>query len=411
MLKEFCKTTDLTDTFIGLHFVDSKPQVVFPRGFRLSEDDKGLRRDILALLSVLSKFSDLRQGNEIAQINGVNNKVDFPLLSYQYIIYNFLNHGYYTENEIQHVENNRGKIDWKRTIQKEHPWIDNGNIVYLKFIVKTNKINDNSLLTKIHKYCVYESFSRLGWLYLDSLYLPPKPTYNLDKGFAILTLKQAIKNTFNENKKRLFHSMINVLMQKDSDNDTLSNVSYGVDKFEYVWEKLIDHVFSNESNKSSYFPTSKWYIVASKETYGNSELRPDTIIKVGDKLFIVDAKYYKYGITGNPNHLPETDSIQKQITYGKYATEKKGYKRTNVYNAFVMPYDNKGSGENYKFVSVATSDWEQYPSNYSYTYIIGILMDTRHIITTYSQTNETEIQKLTKLIVDSLAQYRIASEN
>ena len=106
-------------------------------------------------------------------------QTELQLLSYQYIIQDFLAHGYYIEKEVQYAEATKGKISWKRTIQQQRPQIDGNNAVYLSFIVRQNKINDNNLITRIHEYCVYESFRNLGWLYTPAM--PKKPTITFNK--------------------------------------------------------------------------------------------------------------------------------------------------------------------------------------------------------------------------------------
>jgi len=137
---------------------------------------------------------------------------------------------------------------------------------------------------------------------------------------------------------------------------------------------------------------------------------PDTIMLYEDKIYILDAKYYKYGITGYPNHLPNSSSIQKQITYGEYIDKSKlfSFKANNIYNAFVMPFGKEAeSDENLKFVSVGTADWKEYDeSTFNYNYVLGILLDVKHIITTYSKLNFNEIEVASTLIEDSLEGFK-----
>ena len=45
MLREICKRVSYDDDFVGLHFIDNKPEVVFPRGYSISIDDDDVRRD------------------------------------------------------------------------------------------------------------------------------------------------------------------------------------------------------------------------------------------------------------------------------------------------------------------------------------------------------------------------------
>ena len=129
-----------------------------------------------------------------------------------------------------------------------------------------------------------------------------------------------------------------------------------------------------------------------------------------DKVYILDAKYYKYGITRNPLHLPGSSSIEKQIVYGEYVQTKKHISGDQIYNAFVMPFDSGSEKNPYRFVSVGTADWKPYDDmSANYNYVLGILLDTRYLLEQHSKHNVSEIEKLSELIVSSLAEYR--SEN
>lgn len=406
MLKECCSVCNFADDgFIGISFKDGLPHVSFPRGYRLSDDDERIRKDILGLIAVLQRFSNQREGNN--RIGDGEDQTAFPILAYQYVIKEFIAHGYYTEREVEHRLNDRGKINWKRTIQQVQPQIDNDNAVYLSFITKRS-INKSNILTRIHEFCVYESFSKLGWLYLSTSYLPKKPTLRFNKRLFLSTLNDALKNTFNSDKKRLFSSMIEIVKHTDEQTDS-KEFQYGVQRFEYVWENLVDFVFG-ESNKEAYFPHATWHIVNGSRSE-SSALEPDTVMKHDGKFFILDAKYYKFGITGLAAHLPATSSIQKQITYGDYVAVKGFAEENAIYNAFVMPYAAKDGEEVLKFVSVGTADWIDYsPATANYKYVLGILLDTRHIMQTYSRLNRREILNMSELILDSLQAYRARND-
>ncbi len=413
MLYDFCQSsTSEYDEFVGLKFINGKPKITFPRGYHLSDDDDVLRKDIVRLLATIQKFSTVYESTFSGFPNGETH-LSFPILSYQYIINDFLSHGYYIERETAYISNTHGKINWKRTIQKKQPVFNNGNLVYLDFIVKTNKINENNLITQIHRYCVRESFEKLGWLYLSENILPPKPDIKLDKKLFLTTLNDALNNTFNDSKRMLFISMINIINDLDESVNSLDNVAFGVNRFEYIWERLVDYVFG-ESNKEQYFPHASWDILQAG-TVVSSAFKPDTIMLYHNKLFVLDAKYYKYGITKKPQHLPASSSIQKQITYGKYIDTQNicNNGSNNIYNAFIMPFDklNENTVDNYKVVSVGTADWEKY-NKYTpnYKYVLGILLDTKHIINTYTGKNCAEIENMSNLIVTSLEKYRASKK-
>ena len=405
MLKDFCRVCNVfEDEFVGLKFIEGKPIVVFPRGFRLAETDEEVRRDIVHLLSILRRFTEKREGADKPNYKR-EELVSFPILAYQYIIYDFLSNGYYTEKDVEYRISDKGKISWKRTIQKVRPVVDDDNIFYLEFVTKKS-ITKADLITKIHEYCVYESFSKLGWLYLNSSYVPRKPTLKFKKKLFLSVLNEALNNTFNNSKKMLFGSMINIINDA-SEKAVFPDCSYGVTKFEHVWENLIDYVYG-EDNKDDYFPHGHYEIIKSGNIVASSPLYPDTIMKIDDKVFILDAKYYKYGLIPNPAFLPPTASIHKQITYGDYVFTKRFAEENKIYNAFVLPFATEDE-DNLKFVSVGTGDWIEYDAKTpNHKYVLVILLDTKHIMDTYSKHNMRDIDQMARFIETNLYHYRSA---
>ena len=77
-----------------------------------------------------------------------------------------------------------------------------------------------------------------------------------------------------------------------------------------------------------------------------------------------------------------------------------------VFNAFIMPFDCE-SGERLKFVSVGKADWENYGNDSpNYAYVLGILLDTKYLITEYVRHNELQIENLADTIESSLEDFR-----
>ena len=70
-----------------------------------------------------------------------------------------------------------------------------------------------------------------------------------------------------------------------------------------------------------------------------------------------------------------------------------------------MPFDCGGKAP-YKFVSVGTVDWINYnPKTDAYKYVMGILLDTSHIINTFAKHNMKEIEELSELIERCAKEY------
>lgn len=405
MLKEKCyiNTNKDEDTFVGVQCLDGDIKINFPLGFSLdSTSDSTLRKDILLLLNVLRNFTQ-QQFNSVPKSNFVTKNSTFPLFAYLYVLKDYVMRGYYKENIVEYHKSKTGKINWSRTIKTQRPYIQDLNVFYLDFITKKTVVNENELITLIHQYCVYKSFQMLGWLYTN--YLPVKPQLKFNQKLFINILKRKLANTFNDADKLLFKNLI-VIVNNENDYslDNLS-FSFGTNRFEYVWEKMIDRVYG-ETNKTDYFPKTHWHIYDSENLITASEnapLEPDTIMINDNNIFVLDAKYYKYGVTRRSFDLPGTSSISKQITYGEYIFKnKKSNSKTKVYNAFIMPFNSSVQSENrIQYIGTATSEWKN--NDFDYEKVLGILVDVKYLMQITNSKNYDAINELSNLIEEKIS--------
>lgn len=385
------------DVFVGIQKVGDIYEVSFPLGYHLSENEKGIRKDILCLVNVLAKTVDKKE-SEIYIGKNSDDAEDMPVQAYLYLIKDFYERGYYKERETYYRNAKRGKINWGRTIKSKKPVIQGDEIYYLDFVVKKNTINENELITLVHKYCVYESFDKFGWLFTS--FVPIKPKTSLTIKMMISVVNNKLQNTFNDRNRQLFVNILTVLHALNDKSKT--EFKYGTHRFEYVWEKLIDRIFGiNE--KVDYFPKTTWNFENGRK-HDNASLEPDSIMLYNGAIYVLDAKYYKYGWSGAPGHLPESTSINKQITYGEYIAETDKFMQEGnhptVYNAFIMPFDSMGkkflTDKPFRYVGNATSDWKSGAAKYEN--VIGVLMDVKYLMGLDSRLDKLEIMRLAKLI-------------
>lgn len=299
------------DTFVGLRCSDGDISINFPIGYHISEDDNELRKDIMLLFTTLSANTKRKESDVLRQGNAFD-EMEFPLQSYLYLIKDFFARGYYKEQEVSYKVAKKGKINWNRTIKTQKSYVQGTDVFYLDFVTKNDRVKENELITLIHEYCVYESFEQMGWLF--TRIMPEKPRIIKRDRIFRSVLKEKLANTYNDKNRILFRHML-AIIDFEGDRNSDKTYRYGTYRFEYVWEKMIDKVFGIE-NKADYFPKTSWWI--DKTKHENASLEPDTIMISGTNVYILDAKYYKYGVTGNTRDLPESTSINKQITYGEY---------------------------------------------------------------------------------------------
>ncbi|WP_455543522.1 LlaJI family restriction endonuclease [Intestinibacter sp.] len=404
-LRKHChvNTNEEGDRFVGIK-VDTNTEgnfIYFPMGYDLPEDDIELRNDIRNLIQVLTEFSNKNDSLLSIKDYTKTKLVEFPINAYKEVIEYYFSIGgrYYIETEKIYATSTRGKVKWGRTIQRHLPLIQSqdgiNSFIYTDYEVVKSTLNDTRLITQINKYCVYEAFKKIGWLYVS--YIPEKPGAHPDIKTSIAVVQNKLAKTNDDKKKTLFQAMKDMLEYID-ESESKKQAYFGTYNFEHVWEKMIDSAFG-EKNKSEYFPRSKW-LIGSKKDKINRPLMPDTIMIYDDKYYILDAKYYKYGRTNNPNHLPDGSSINKQITYGEYLEKYKKVNTDCLFNAFIMPYNRKenpfGLDSFVGNIGEAVGEWRD--NKEYYERIQGIVMDVRHLMYNYSAKPKKEKEELAKCI-------------
>lgn len=388
-IKEHChiNSNEDGDRFVGIKADSDNAMVYFPIGYELPETDAEIRMDIKHLIQVLSEFTT--KEDRLLAINkfAAPQTVDFPINAYKNVIEYYFSIGgtYYVEKEQAYITAPKGKQDWARTVRRQMPLVQSKNgvssFVFTQFEVRSSTPNDMKEITQINRFCVYEAFKRLGWLYVP--YMPEVPGPHPDIKTSVRIVQNKLAATNDDKKKVLFRSMKDMLEYMDEKTSD-KQFYFGTDDFDHVWEKLIDRAFG-EKNKDQYFPRSRWFL-----SYGKYKekrpLMPDSIMIYNGKYYILDAKCYKYGWTGIPDHLPNSSSISKQITYGEYLEKYKGINADSLFNAFIMPYNmTKNRFHLTSFVGnigEAVGDWRH--NKKYYERIQGIVMDTRYLMYHYA---------------------------
>lgn len=120
---------------------------------------------------------------------------------------------------------------------------------------------------------------------------------------------------------------------------------------------------------------------------------------------------YQYGVTHNVNDLPETQSIQKQITYGDHVFNTLNKSdNPKVRNAFILPYNKKlenfvddpntvkYNDGNLAYFGQAYTDWRnaEDPKDYEKVYAFGI--DFNYLLENYHRPDYAIIDTLCKRI-------------
>ena len=410
-IRERChvNTNDEGDSFVGVKADTDDAVIYFPIGYQLPDNDDDLRADINNLFYVLASF--MKEDKLIEESKfAAPRTVDFPMHAYLKIIRNFLRTGrYYIETDPRYKTDTKGNASWPRTVREQRALVQkNGSLIFTNLTVRSVTPNADKKITQIHRYCVYEAFDKMGWLYVP--YMPEKPGPHPDNKEALYILEKKLVSTHNDVEQELFSAMISLIKYVDEKNPD-KQYFFGTDYFEKVWERMIDRAFGI-SEKDQYFPRTRWHM-----DYGRNKekrpLQPDSIMLYNDKVYVLDAKLYRYGCSNleNPDLLPNSSDINKQITYGEYIEQKKGVPNEKLYNAFIMPFNSARNfflrvGDNGELipditgyignVGEATGDWKPDPKNYER--VQGIVIDTRFLMYNYVSMPDQQKRQLAEAI-------------
>ena len=218
----------------------------------------------------------------------------------------------------------------------------------------------------------------------------------------------------------LFKNMLDMINYLDNSSEKKDFI-YGTNNFHHIWEQLVDSVYG-EKDKESFYPKVYWRLNGSSKAYEfdsekQNSLRPDTIMitnrgKPNQKIFVLDSKYYRYGVTHEPKHLPDSGSVVKQLAYAEYIDNPKNRSKlpaevggnisnSSIYNAFIMPDENIAP-QNIGYVSadyVLPKDLEK--AEKSYHKIYGILLDVRTLMHRHIPHDRQMIANLARVIEGS----------
>ena len=395
----------IDNQFIGIKINQNIIEFHYPETYELkTDDDKILRQELVSILRTVS-LAKTTSIDKSSYNTSYKDHYVFPIKSFLWIINDYLTYGRYENIEKKYEIGIKGKINWKKTMHS-NPIISDGNIIYTE-IVSERKNHIDNLLTEIYFFCVKKAIDSIGWLYnikFDSDGKDYSKLFNEKK--YINAINDELYHSFDDNKKIRLNNMKNIILGLDEKMIDSRELVFGVDSYDYVFEKMIDSMFSrlNGENKKVFNPNANWDLVLLPEPIESTNLRPDTIlIKDGD-VYILDAKYYRYGTTFRNKDLPETTSIQKQITYGEYVKQAQQGKYNNVYSAFIMPYNRKSNinhdklHENMEFIGIATAKWFDKDDKEKNRKIAGILIDTKFLIDNWARNNDSTVNDLITII-------------
>lgn len=394
LMIEFHKVTNrVDDSFVGLKIRNKKVDFYYPETYDLDFSSvEKTREDILAILNTIS-LAKTRSGANVKIESSFSDDGAMPLVSFLWIIKDFFKNGFYVNEDTSFAKNKRGRISWKRTILGR-PMVSAGNLVYSDLVVLV-KHRFDSLLSQVYRYCVRKSLDTLGWLFqiTDASFVQaPHLSETMHKVY-ISVLKNALGETFNDEARERISHMLRII-EGLGDDKKADEIVYGVDSYDYVFERMIDYIFGNQ-DPSDFSPSAYWLLASSNYCpFKTKDLRPDTILIYRNSAYIIDSKYYRYGFTGDRRDLPDTTSIQKQITYGDFIKENKKQGGVDkIRNIFLLPYNrvenNLKLTDLLSYIGFAKSDYRSGSNDHET--IHAFLIDLKFVVKTWSHSSHFDI--------------------
>jgi hypothetical protein len=428
-LNEICSCESKANSeteFVGIRCEKSKEDgtlktsIIFPLGYFKDDDalrelpEEELRECVVNLFTVLSDRSlqeQIHQDSAISSFAEERGETAFPMVSYLNVIRSFLDFGYLDEKEILYKKGANGKISWGRTIKAVRPAVteDEQNLVYLDFIARKVNYNEDTLITRVHKFCVHDALTKLGFLFGIEPY--EEPLLDFDYDLFCNAIHSKLAKTFNDRDLHLLADLARIVEylagHRTEDGKVADDFYFGVNKFAPVWEAMVDRIFGKLPagvSRDKFNPHCEWDLSSGVHGYENPNytMRPDTIMAHSSGVYVIDAKYYKFGMTRNPMDLPSSGSICKQIAYAEYVeihlkeiSAFAGMTSDDIYNAFIMPFCAE-DGKKMQFIGLCSGNWKNLDAR-PYHKIAGILLDMKSVMQNYAS-NSAAQDELAKLI-------------
>jgi len=427
-------------SFVGIRIEDNQPKIYFPMGYRASKPPEDIcKRDFYQLIAVLN---DKSLQSYFTEEDLKKSQLDFPFYAYLSVLQYYLDFGYFVESETIYKKGFSGKINWPRTIKRIKPQVvkdeyGHNQVVYLNLITRKTSYREDNLITLVHKFCVKEAARLIGPLYGISEDEVEEPELLFDYELFAEVIQDKIAATFNDKHLELFHAilkMVRYLGNKENrgEDGNENEPLFGVNTFAPVWEAMVDRIFGKLPQgvaKDKFNPHCEWDLSSGVRGYENTNyaMRPDTIMALSSGIFVIDAKYYKFGLTRNPMDLPSSGSICKQIAYAEYmethwknilgvdsiATPSASLQNVTlpkpVYNAFLLPYCFDGDNSQLppddgfearpckmRFVGCCHGNWKNLDARPGegdyrpYHRIAGILLDVRSVMENYTASGKAQ---------------------
>lgn len=390
--------------FYGLTMDNGKLKVALPEFLSITKDgstpmdielDQDIKRNILSYLD-LFRLTDSRQQTPGPADYVSEGESNVLLDSYIWVLTDYLSRGVPLRQDLIIGLNAGGRIEWKKTIQKQ-PIVHIDGQYILPYLVTSRKRPIEDRLIQAYQYCVNRASEVIGWLYsVHNPVFEEEVIPDMEVAHMISAVKNELASTFADMRKQRLLHMNNILL-KSGTNPIVRSIRFGSSSFHPIFEKIVLGVFGTvDGSLSRYYPYVEVALKSEDDPETLDTLRPDCIMETKESIIVIDAKYYRYGKTKSKRDLPQSQDVVKQFPYAEYI-EKEGLSRGKpIYNLFILP--NK-SDVPFEYVSNYKPSWRYF--NKTFDTIHMVLADLNYLIGTLNSNMRKEAQsKLIGLLKD-----------
>ena len=335
--------------FCGLAWADHTSACVFLPRKSFSGNPTTDRTTATLTMQVLALY-----GREMANRPGVRSSGEGNtglLATISELTSDFLQFGIYAER-MQYRTRNNGKPLWSRTFVREMPLIGyNGSLIYPDIQTTRFVDSNDAFLACVQASVLLEIAEHHDW-WLAGLKgkIPQLKHYkrpNLPRSMWAQKLRSTLPELFVTRTAHLAKTLIAYL--EDTRARDIGNFSYGLEDFEMLWEHMLRAVLIGvEEGWNARLPRPAYVrrdLTQDVQTHG---VRTDIVLRLKNRLRVVDAKYYDADRVGK---VPPLADVVKQLFY--VAAVKSVVSKEDVAGCFVFPAESHGNGHYSKVIIVS----------------------------------------------------------
>lgn len=309
---------------------------------------------------------------------------DYPFFEFYKIYDYYKKYGIYMTKNNKYSNNSKGKILWKRTMQKSNVILSDGNMIYLPLVTKLNNYEE-SFISECMIFVINYTIRNFHF------FIKLRPIEQKENHYNFLSNKKLVIGKLQEEKRKIFKDkdikLVNSLITFFECMDKMpkgGDIYMKLYSFENVWQSMVHKYLNNyysyvskncdalmfdysQKNDSQKFCFEKSFKI--DDSPYSREIKIDHFYDdaISNSIYVFDSKYYSV----NPQKLD-----YKQLVYTILIGNSKLYCYKHLYSALILP-----GKERSKMHLVLSSDFRQ--DNDGCNRIIEQYLDVNNVMRNY----------------------------